>query len=553
MSTQRSIDDSPVASAQAFHVGYAGSRETLEDTCEAIVIRMANGELLYVGMIADGMGGIEGGEIASKLAVRTTLDALERGRLQDLPHLLAAALELAHLRVQAAQREVGFPKMGTTATLAAITPDSRLYLAHVGDSRAYLVRGGEIWQLTRDHTWGEEQVRAGAMTPDEARSHERRDALARYIGQPGRLEVDLGIWLRSDESDAEAFANQGLPLQPGDTLVLCSDGLIKNRPRRSGHFVEPEEIVAVVGQFGPQEAVHRLIETALRREADDNISVVVLALSGEAGEGKAAVQAAAPAVPGAPARKGGRAERHTPLALLIGVALLAAVALAVGLVGLSFLTRQESAEPVKPIGVPTVGMSHIVVREVEGTASRLLGDVGLHPVVAGSTLPEGERVVIQTREGSRMAIELEDEGATLYLGPISEVWLEPEPGSAGRRVTLSEGRLLVTRAPGSTGAFTVYAPGESLRASLEGRVMGVERHRLDLATGQPERFIVECLDGPCVFYGRHGPAPLGLEVCARSELSPAGEPSPPQAVEGNHWQDASSDAAIAALCSRDVP
>ncbi len=552
MSAQQSIDDSPVTSAQAFHVGYGGTRETLEDTCEAIVIRMANGELLYVGMIADGMGGIEGGEIASKLAVRTTLDALERGRLQDLPHLLAAALELAHLRVQAAQREGGFPKMGTTATLAAITPDSRLYLAHVGDSRAYLVRGGEIRQLTRDHTWGEEQVRAGMMTPDEARSHERRDALARYIGQPGRLEVDLGIWLRGDESDAEAFANQGLLLQPGDTLVLCSDGLIKNRPRRSDHFVEPEEIVAIAGQCSPREAVHRLIETALRREADDNISVVVLALTGEADERKATAPAA-PAAPRASARKGKRAERRVPLALLSGVALLAAVALAVGLAGLSFLTRQGSAESMKPTGVPTVETSHIAVREVEGTASRLLGDVGLHPVAAGSMLPEDERVVIQTREGSRAAIELEDERTTLYIGPISEVWLEPEPGGAGRRVTLNEGRLLVVRTPGNAGAFTVYAPGESLRASLEGRVMGVERHRLDLATGQPERFIVECLDGPCVFYGRRGPAPLGLEVCARSELSPAGEPSPPQAIEGNHWQDASSDTATAALCSRAAP
>ena len=88
--------------------------------------------------------------------------------------------------------------MGTTATVAAIS-DGRLYLAHIGDSRAYLVRDGKLTQLTLDHTWGNQKVLEGKLTIEQAAHHPRKDALARYIGQPNTDKVDVDLGLRLDE------------------------------------------------------------------------------------------------------------------------------------------------------------------------------------------------------------------------------------------------------------------------------------------------------------------------------------------------------------------
>ena len=149
--------------------------------------------------------------------------------------------------------------MGTTIVALTVT-ENRVMIAHVGDSRAYLLRQGKFKQITEDHSWIEEQVRAGLMSRDEALSAKGRNVLTRAIGQEETVQVDL------DE----------LELQPGDSLLLCSDGLFG--------MVADEEIAALIGVAkSPKAACRELVACANGRGGRDNISVIVLAAGEEKG------------------------------------------------------------------------------------------------------------------------------------------------------------------------------------------------------------------------------------------------------------------------------
>ncbi|MEJ2448733.1 MAG: hypothetical protein P8Y37_12450 [Anaerolineales bacterium] len=101
----------------------------------------------------------------------------------------------------------------------------RLYLGAVGDSRIYLIRGNTIRQLTTDHTWVQEALDIGVINEEEARSHPRRHLIRSYLGSPDPVHPDLRLYLDMEENQEQAKANQGLPLIPGDQVLLCSDGL----------------------------------------------------------------------------------------------------------------------------------------------------------------------------------------------------------------------------------------------------------------------------------------------------------------------------------------
>ena len=116
----------------------------------------------------------------------------------------------------------------------------------------------------------------------EASKHPRRDQIVRSIGYEPNVNVDLGLWLQGgEESAAEARAAQGLPLKPGDMVLVCSDGLIKTRrDQRFAHYVEASEFTALVRGAIPGWAADRLIKTALKRQVDDNVSAAVLEMPG---------------------------------------------------------------------------------------------------------------------------------------------------------------------------------------------------------------------------------------------------------------------------------
>jgi PPM family protein phosphatase len=201
------------------------------------------GELFVV---CDGMGGHAAGEVASSMAVETILSDYYADEVEERPVALEQAFDRANEQIYAGGRG----SMGTTGVAALLHHDA-LHVANVGDSRAYLIRDGEIRQITRDHSFVSDQVAAGLITPDQARSSPHRNVITRALGYQPEVSVDL-------------FR---LPLQVGDIILLCSDGL--------HGLVTDAEIAEAVTGHEPDRAVERLIELANQRGGSDNITVAI--------------------------------------------------------------------------------------------------------------------------------------------------------------------------------------------------------------------------------------------------------------------------------------
>lgn len=220
---------------------------------------------LYV--LSDGMGGEAHGEVASQLAVQTVLTHCRQAEnsratpifgetnpeISERTNRLASAIHLANRKVfEAAASDP--EQMGMGATIVAAWIDAqRLSLAHVGDSRAYLLRGGSLDQLTADHSLVAEKVRIGILTPQEADASEMQSVLTRAVGTSVTVQVD------TDEQ----------PLLVGDFLLLCSDGLTRM-------VTDPEIASTLLTSASAQESADRLVELANENGGADNITVIVL-------------------------------------------------------------------------------------------------------------------------------------------------------------------------------------------------------------------------------------------------------------------------------------
>ena len=204
--------------------------------------------------VADGMGGHSAGQIACELALKTVIaNYYDSPSVDTEASLRSAVIEANSVIYETAQTVPDRQGMGTTLT-AIIVRDDRMTVAQVGDSRAYLLRGGQISQLTEDHSWVAEQVRLGTMTLAEAQVSPFRNIITRSIGTSAVVEPDV-------------FTQS---LQVGDTLVLCSDGL-------SGHL-EPPEIETITEQQSPSAAALSLVAAANERGGRDNITALVLSV-----------------------------------------------------------------------------------------------------------------------------------------------------------------------------------------------------------------------------------------------------------------------------------
>jgi serine/threonine protein phosphatase PrpC len=295
----------PITFAKGSDVGRA--RDHNEDYVDAFsppdpAQRRQKGDLFIV---ADGMGGHQAGDVASRSAV------------QVVSHEYYADPEANTYIYEEAQQTASRAGMGTTV-VAAVIRGKELLLANVGDSRGYMMRDGKVSQATRDHSFVADQVRAGLLTPEEARAHPQRNVITRALGSRPEVKVDT----------------YGGELQSGDVLLLCSDGL--------SEYVHEEDMLPVLSHYPPDEAVPRLIALANNRGGSDNVSTIIIQLGRR--PKVAATQPMAPAVP--PAQPAPR-RRVLPWVIGIGAFLtLAVVALVAGLVIVPwFLGRQQSATP----------------------------------------------------------------------------------------------------------------------------------------------------------------------------------------------------------------
>ncbi len=231
-------------------------REHNEDNMAYVIPKdqqvMAKKGALFI--VADGMGGHAAGEVASEIAVDTVSNVYYQDDSDDVAISLLHAIKRANALIhQRAAENMLRSGMGTTC-VAAVLRGNVAYIANVGDSRAYLVRSGQVKQVSQDHSWVAEQVRAGLLTEDQARTHAQRNVITRSLGTQADVDIDV-------------FHEQ---LEEKDSLVLCTDGL-------SG-LVSDDEIRRIVDQSAPQESVYHLVERANANGGPDNITAIVVSV-----------------------------------------------------------------------------------------------------------------------------------------------------------------------------------------------------------------------------------------------------------------------------------
>ncbi|MBM2842069.1 MAG: hypothetical protein HW412_2597 [Bacteroidetes bacterium] len=210
----------------------------------------AKGQLFVV---ADGMGGHQGGREASSLAVQRIMESYDRGNATDVPQSLVAAMQAANEEIHnASLASTALSGMGTTCVVLLVK-DRRVYVAHVGDSRVYSVTKRGIKQVTEDHSTVAEMTRRGILTPEEAKYHPERSVLYRALGTASSTEID---------------AQPEIVVTSNEWFVLCTDGL--------SNMVEDDEIQKIVTSREPQEACDELVRLANERGGYDNITIAVV-------------------------------------------------------------------------------------------------------------------------------------------------------------------------------------------------------------------------------------------------------------------------------------
>ena len=200
--------------------------------------------------VADGMGGHNAGEVASALAVKTYADYMRAVERITAEALRAAVVRANDAVYRASQESPEVSGMGTTFSALAME-GKNAFIAHVGDSRVYLVRRGALMQVTMDHTLVEEMVLKGLITAREARVHPKRNIITRALGTEPRVDIDM----------------LQLDLRPGDVFFLCSDGL-------TNHVTERDILRVSLGASDWQEKLRELVAIALENGGQDNITAM---------------------------------------------------------------------------------------------------------------------------------------------------------------------------------------------------------------------------------------------------------------------------------------
>ncbi len=207
--------------------------------------------------LSDGMGGAAAGEVASSLALSTLVRELHRSGNERMDHALEAAVHVANARVLEAASSADREGMGATLTAVVIIEDTA-WIAEVGDSRAYLLRGRQLHQLTRDQSYVQMLVDMGAISEDEAKDSPKRNVILQAVGTAPDLRVALGK----------------LSLRRGDRLLLCSDGL--------SNELDDHELADLLSRNAPDVACEHAIASANQHGGRDNVTAIVAVVDGDA-------------------------------------------------------------------------------------------------------------------------------------------------------------------------------------------------------------------------------------------------------------------------------
>ncbi len=370
------------------HPGMSGKNNEDRYAVSAFRLEGEQSTPAVFAIISDGIGGHRAGEVAATMVVETVSQAVAKSNAQYPLMTLREAIMRSSQEISV-EAESDPEKKGMGATCAcALIVGERLYTAYVGDSRIYLLRSGAIQQISIDHTWVQEAIDAGIIEPEEAKTHPNAHVIRRYLGSKQPVEPDTRLRLTLSENEAQSEANQGLPLQPGDQVLLCSDGLTD--------LVSDTEMLTALQNNDQQPALQLLVDLANQRGGHDNITVIALRLpalvpSSEPDTliitpqpaGRLTPLPQAPRVP-QPAQVQ-RRPRKTVVWLLtvIGVLLLAVVALAIG--GLYWLYNGALPTPGTNTALPLA--SQPVTLPVQATVAP--GTTSAAPVQPTALSPSG--------------------------------------------------------------------------------------------------------------------------------------------------------------------
>src|SRR5512138_933286 len=253
------------------HAGMTGKNNEDRYAVASFMLDEENRMPILFSVLADGIGGHRAGEVAAELAVNHIMQVVARSDARHIRKTIEEAVTEASdaIAAHSASNE-NLRGMGATCAIAWIIGD-KLYTAYVGDSRIYLMRGGRIQQLTVDHSWVQEAIEKGLITPEMARDHPNVHVIRRYLGSPEPPEPDFRLMFFDGEGDQHPEANQGMQLLPDDMLLLCSDGLTD--------LAWNDEILETVRTKGNiKDGAKALIDLANSRGGHDNTTVVLISV-----------------------------------------------------------------------------------------------------------------------------------------------------------------------------------------------------------------------------------------------------------------------------------
>ena len=511
-------------------IGRSRTQGTLEDRMRVGTVQTEGGLNLLLAIVSDGGKSQQHGHLAAELAITELFNQIEQAETavpDDIPEMLHQALQTTNRILYAVSQQDRAPLVMQAMVAVVAIYENRLFMAHVGNGRIYLVRNHRLFQLTRHTPTGQVAARGAAADHNPTGN-------SNALGLQPELHVDLGLYLSKNESEMAARQHQGLLLKTSDRLLLCSDGLLV--PNASGW--QRHRLRRIVTEHQPPEAAKILVQHALARNVPDNVTAVVLQAPGT--------------LP------------HIPLyrkqAFQITVAVLALALFVFGLLTISQQTRQPGVfvppgtatqiaqiisgltatamvDPVNPTEttvppliapavVPDPGFA-VIFAAGEGAMFRPSGTTEWQTARAGDLVRIGVNAAIQSGN-DRMGVVLSD-GAELYLASESQLALhgvnQAEADGAATQVTLTDGRLLIHYKNADPHDFELDVSSEAKVAlSTANNVVGV------IYDSDSEVMQVDCFVGSCRLWngrnnqlllptGRYGLAG-GISLATRSTARP---------------------------------
>ncbi len=252
------------------HAGMTGKNNEDRFAVSAFHLSHRNHTPVLLAVLCDGIGGHKAGEIAADLAVNHISQNVAESDGKFPLETLEKGIQQANQAIfREASQDISKQGMGST-TACVWMIGNKMFTATVGDSRIYLIREGQIRQISIDHTWIQDALDNGLLTPAQVEGHPNRHVIRRYIGAPQPPEVDYRIQLVKGETNQQMLDNQGKPLNDGDRILLSSDGLTD--------LVTDKEILDAFAQDDDKKAVSNLVDLANARGGHDNITIVTFTI-----------------------------------------------------------------------------------------------------------------------------------------------------------------------------------------------------------------------------------------------------------------------------------